>query len=142
MMLIKAREVDDFTWIFFEATGNRVDRSILGNLSYPEVNGGKGVIFVQGKLPTWSIASANIRYQDECQWLAWYDPNEHGSIVTHSLIPEYYPVGLRIEDPLPCLVCQKDLKRGTTQPYCADHREQSLSRQRYRSKRSKPVLKG
>ncbi len=138
-MILTAKETEAFTWLFFEAAGGKIDRSVIapGNITYPDIQGTKGLILVHGNLPPWVIAPATSHYRNRCQWQAWYDAKEKGAIVVFSFIPEIYPVGMLIEDPLPCLICNQPIKKGAIQPYCVEHREHSLSRQRYQP-RTKP----
>lgn len=134
MLSLRALEVEEFTWLFFEAKGGVVDRATLAQIQYPDLLGTKGVVIVWGRLPTWITDGAISYYRNRTQWQGRYDSELGGAVIIASFNPNEYPVGGLIEYPLPCLVCNKDLRKGAIYPYCKEHEDRSPARKVSRHK--------
>ena len=130
---ISALEKDTETWVFIQTRG-KGDRLDLLQMTFPEIDGTKGLIIFCGKIPYWLAAPVISHYRNRCKWQAIKESGKPVAIVTTSFDPDT-PVASEIPVEMNCLVCDLSLRSDAIYPYCENHKNHAPERQTYQKKK-------
>jgi hypothetical protein len=120
--------LDDAVLVHCDLRGGRINPTDLRTLAFPECEGFP-VILCGADDAAIPLAKALAWYRDRCPWVAWYSAPNKGAIVVES-VGGAKVVGDLLPLRLPCLICNKSLRAGAKAPFCTNHRQHSLRRQR------------
>jgi len=126
-------EKDLETWIFIQVRG-KADRLDLLQMTFPEINGTKGLIISCGRIPYWLAAPIISHYRNRCKWQAIKEAGKPIAIVTTSFDPDM-PIASEIATSMNCLVCDSHLRSDAIYPYCETHKNHAPERQAYQKKK-------
>lgn len=127
-MKLTSTPLNDAVLVHCDLRGGRIDPTALRTLAFPECEG-RPVVLAGADDAAIVLAKALAWYRNRAPWVAWYSAPNKGAIVVES-VGGARVVGDLIPLKLPCLVCGTDLRAGAKAPFCTQHREHSLRRQR------------